>query len=130
MVVSEPFCKLDANFETLLAGPLSEQFSLASCVCTIQFGHKPFHDLKAPVRIQNLIKNMFPSTSADTLFGNLTQKCWRGDYESMGAVEQDVLSFLAGYPPDLNDVAVGLDDMLREYHEFLERETKTDRLLG
>jgi serine/threonine protein kinase len=128
MVASEPFCKLDADYETPLAGPLSEQFSLASCIYTIRFGHIPFHHLKAPARVQDLIKNIFPTTSTDTLFGNVTEKCWRGDYESLAMVKQDILSFFVGHPPDVHHVAVGLDDMVRECQEFLERERTRDKL--
>jgi len=45
MVASEPFCKMDKNFETPPAGPVSEQFSLASCIYTIRFGHWPWHSI-------------------------------------------------------------------------------------
>ncbi|KAF2454210.1 kinase-like domain-containing protein [Lineolata rhizophorae] len=75
MVASEPFCKLDENYEPPLASPLSEQFSLASCIYTIRFGHKPFHDIEAPIRVRQLIMNRFPSTAADVIFGDLTYKC-------------------------------------------------------
>lgn len=32
IVASEPFCKINKDFEPPLAGPVSEQFSLASCI--------------------------------------------------------------------------------------------------
>jgi serine/threonine protein kinase len=98
MVVSEPFCKLNEDYEPPVASPLSEQFSLGSCVYTIRFGYKPFHDLDAPVRVRRLIMNEFPSTSADILFGEITRRCWHGVYESIGAVEQDILSQLGRSP--------------------------------
>lgn len=51
MVASELICRLDENCETPLAGPLSEQFALASCIYTIPFGRKPYHDLEARVTL-------------------------------------------------------------------------------
>ena len=39
MVASEPFCKIFKNLETPPAGPVSEQFSLASCIYTIWLAH-------------------------------------------------------------------------------------------
>jgi serine/threonine protein kinase len=57
LLASEPFCKMDEDYEPLLAGPLSEQFSLASCSYTIRFGHIPFHDIEALARVRRLILN-------------------------------------------------------------------------
>ncbi|KAF2194753.1 hypothetical protein K469DRAFT_617378 [Zopfia rhizophila CBS 207.26] len=134
VVVSEPFCKLNESYEPPLAGPLSEQFSLASCVYTIRFGHKPFHDIDAPIRVRKLIMNRFPSTSTDVVFGDLTRKCWHGFYDSISAVEQDILSLLRRRTSveenSNNDTLGGMDDMqclmLRlECNEFLAKESKT-----
>lgn len=90
-VASEPFCKLNEDYELPLAGPDTEQFSLGSCIYNIRFGHKPHHDLDASTRIRKLMMNDFPSTSADCIFGKLTTKCWYGSYASIYAVEQDIL---------------------------------------
>ncbi len=38
-VASEPFWKMNKDFETPPAGPVTEQYSLASCIYTIRFGH-------------------------------------------------------------------------------------------
>lgn len=92
LVASEPFCKLNEGFELPNAGPVSEQFSLASCIYTIRMGHLPHHELDAPDRITKLIKNEFPTTSQDILFGDLTLKCWLGRYLSLAAVNRDVES--------------------------------------
>lgn len=94
MVASEPFCKMNENLETPPAGPVSEQFSLASCIYTIRFGHWPWHELDPRARGKKLIKNEFPSVSADPLFGDVTARCWHGEYASIASVEQDVLSRL------------------------------------
>ncbi|KAL2022098.1 hypothetical protein VTK56DRAFT_6142 [Thermocarpiscus australiensis] len=94
MVATEPFCKLNENFEPPLAGPVSEQFSLASCIYTIRFGHWPWHDLDPRARVKKLIRNEFPLVSADSLFGAVTRRCWHGKYASIAAVERDVLSRL------------------------------------
>lgn len=94
IVASEPFCKMNEDFEPPLAGPVSEQFSLASCIYTIRFGHWPWHDLDPRVRVQKLIRNEFPLVSADPLFGEVTRRCWLGEYGSIAAIEQDVLSQL------------------------------------
>ncbi|KAK4044837.1 kinase-like domain-containing protein [Parachaetomium inaequale] len=91
LVASEPFCKINEDFETPLAGPVSEQFSLASCIYTIRFKRWPWHDLKPRARGQRLARNEFPVTSADRLFGGVTRRCWLGEYASIAAVEQEVI---------------------------------------
>ncbi|KAL2166325.1 hypothetical protein VTG60DRAFT_2932 [Thermothelomyces hinnuleus] len=75
VVASEPFCKLDENLKTPPAGPVSEQFSLASCIYTIRFGHWPWHTLDPRARVKKLTRNEFPSVSADTLFGDVMTRC-------------------------------------------------------
>jgi len=97
IVASEPFCKLDAEGEPSTAGPVSEQFSLGSCIYNIRFGHVPLHELDPPTRVQRLRANEFPSTSGDTLFGDLTRGCWHGTYNSIGEIEQDVYSRIHGH---------------------------------
>ncbi|KAK3324207.1 kinase-like domain-containing protein [Cercophora scortea] len=94
LVGSEPSCKVDENLETPPAGPVSEQFSLASCIYSIRFGHWPWHELDAHARGDKLARNEFPSVSADALFGDVTKRCWHGEYTSIASIEQDVLSRL------------------------------------
>ncbi|KAH0356422.1 hypothetical protein KCU81_g103, partial [Aureobasidium melanogenum] len=62
-----PFCKVDEEFETLPAGPETEQFSLGSCIYNIRFGFEPFSDLKleSPVWRLKLVRKEFPPTSND-----------------------------------------------------------------
>ena len=128
VVVSEPFCKINENYEPPLAGPLSKQFSLASCIYTIRFGHVPFHDMDAPLRVRRLIMNQFPSTAADVIFGDLTQKCWEGGYYSVKAVEHEVMSLLekhTGVKGHLEPDSLDLDDIKGQCTKFLEKESTT-----
>jgi serine/threonine protein kinase len=90
-VAGVPFCKTNAKCETPLAGPESEQYSLASCIYTIRFGHWPWHGLTGRAMFERLARNEFPPTSADPLLGDLITSCWFGKYESIAAVEKDVL---------------------------------------
>ncbi|KAG5938495.1 hypothetical protein E4U60_001345 [Claviceps pazoutovae] len=45
---SEPFVRLNEDFELPQAGPISEQFALGSCIYTIRFGHIPLSELDPP----------------------------------------------------------------------------------
>lgn len=92
LVASEPFCKLNEDFELPYAGPVSEQFSLASCIYTIRLGHLPHYELDAPDRIKKLIGREFPATAQDVLFGDVILKCWLGEYASLDAIYKDVES--------------------------------------
>ncbi|KAF1962402.1 hypothetical protein CC80DRAFT_462488 [Byssothecium circinans] len=132
LAASEPFCKLDENYDTPLAGPLSEQFSLASCIFTIRFGHIPFHNVEPHVRVRNLIMGLFPSTASDVTFGNLMDKCWHGYYNSIRAVEHDIFSllgkrsfaeeFLDNDTNALDDIQVST--LQAECDEFLAKESR------
>jgi hypothetical protein len=75
LVASEPFCKLNIDYEVPIAGPQSEQFALGSYFYNIRYGYISFHDLDAPTRVRKLVRNEFPSTSQDDLFGDLIQAC-------------------------------------------------------
>lgn len=112
LVASEPISKMNENFGTPLPGPESEQFLLALCIYTIRFGHWPFHDLEPEVRFQRLIRNEFPPVSSDHLFGEVTRQCWLGEYESVAAVELDVLSRLGW--TDTGAEARGLEALNKE----------------
>jgi hypothetical protein len=91
---SEPFCKMDKKFKTPLAGPVTEQFSFASCVYNIRFAQWPWHNLEERDRVQRMARNEFPPVSEDLLFGEVMMKAWHGEYGSMAAVEEDVLTRL------------------------------------
>ncbi len=106
LVASEPFCKVDENLDTPPAGPVSEQFSLASCIYTIRFGHWPWHELDHRASGAKLVRKEFSPVSEDVLFGDMTTRCWHGEYASLGSVEQDVLSRLRR--------SVAKHDMLRK----------------
>ena len=92
LVATDPFCRVDENFDPPLAGHTSEQFAFASCVYNIRYGQIPFHDLDSPSRVQKLIKNELPSTADDLEYGNLIWACWHGEYASIQKVQQEVAS--------------------------------------
>ncbi|KAL5405735.1 hypothetical protein PMIN06_002781 [Paraphaeosphaeria minitans] len=128
MVVSAPFCKLDENYEPPVAGLLSEQFSLASCIYAIRSGHKPFHNIEAPIRVRRLIMNQFPSTAADPIFGNLIQKCGQGGFHSVEAVEHEIVSLLGKHTVvqgHLESDTLVLEEIKAHCIEFLEKESTT-----
>jgi len=52
---------MDESFRTPPAGPVSEQFSLASCIYTIRSGHWPWQELDPRARLKKLIRNELPS---------------------------------------------------------------------
>lgn len=90
-----PFCSTDEDFEFPLAGALSEQYSLASCMYSIRFGHEPYHDLDESLADEKMSRRESPSTAEDVLFGQIMQACWRDDYATIGDVERDVLAQLS-----------------------------------
>jgi serine/threonine protein kinase len=116
MVASEPFCKIDENFEMPPAGPVSEQFALASCIYTIRFGHWPWNELDPPTRVRKLMRNEFPSVSADSVLGDVTMRCWHGEYASIASVQQDVLSRLGrSVAKDEALMRVAIEEMAAQY---------------
>jgi serine/threonine protein kinase len=131
LVASEPFCKLDLDYELPIAGPQSEQFSLGSCFYNIRYGHIPFHDLDAPTRVRKLMQNEFPSTFHDTLFGDLIQACWQGVYMSIDTINMDILPQLLGSNAADDRTFEDMDRLqvllLDECNKFLTRERQTSR---
>lgn len=130
LVASEPFCKLNGDFELPHAGPISEQFALASCIYTIRFGHIPLGELDAPDRVRKLMNNEFPSTENDAKFGVVTLSCWQGQYASITAVYNDIK---ARY--DTESVSDVFEDsihdkprLLDECKDFIAREKGTTML--
>jgi len=98
LVASEPFCKLNEDYELDLAGPTSEQFALGSLFYTIRFGHEPYHDLEASTRVWKLIKNEFPATSYDDVSGDIIRGCWCSEYSSIGELQEAIRNRLCGHP--------------------------------
>ena len=98
VVASEPFCKLDEDFEPPLGGPVSEQFSLGSFIYTLRFRYIPFHNLNIPNMVRKLIINEFPSIKDDPLFGDIIHKCWHSTYNSISKIADDIFSRLRGRP--------------------------------
>ncbi|KAH7232119.1 kinase-like domain-containing protein [Fusarium solani] len=119
--------KLYENYQFPDAGPMTEQYSLGSCIFTIQFGHEPWHEIDEPQKILKLIRNEFPDASGDEVFGEIIQKCWHGKYDSIREVEQDILSRL-GLEEAQNDCS-GIDEefssmLVAECEAFLEDESR------
>lgn len=94
LVASEPFCKVLENYELPIGSPITEQFSLGSCIYTIRFQHIPWHDIDPPTRVCKLMRDELPETSSDMLFGEITSQCWLGMFRSIHAVEEEVVRLL------------------------------------
>jgi hypothetical protein len=77
--------------------------------------------------------NQYPSTAADHIFGDLTQKCWHGGYHSVEAVEQDVASLL-GTHTDVEEYlesgTLALNGIKAQCIEFLEKNSTTSTPQG
>lgn len=124
LVASEPFCKLDKQFKPPNAGPISEQYALASCIYTIRFGHIPLSELDAPDRVRSFINNKYPSTDEDEEFGCVMLDCWNGQYDSMSAVHNEVKSRCEAesVSDTLVDSTRNMSSLLAECEEFLKDE--------
>lgn len=87
-----PFRKVDEEFETLPAGPETEQFFLGSCIYNIRFGFPPFSDLEleSPVWRLKLVRKEFPPASND-VYGHIIQDCWHGVFPSTSALQTEIL---------------------------------------
>ncbi|KAH0441706.1 hypothetical protein CcaCcLH18_01966 [Colletotrichum camelliae] len=126
LAASEPFCKLCERYETLPAGPISEQFALASCIYTIRFNRIPMADLDAPTRVQKIIKNEMPPTE-DEVFGDLIQDCWQGKYASIADVYDVIRSRLGAeseYAPGAEPEILQGSDLLAQCQDFLAQESQ------
>ena len=71
LVTTAPFCKLEGDYEATIAGAISEQYAVGSCIYNIRTRFEPFHDVAGPVMVRKLMNNEFPTTSDDHLFGNI-----------------------------------------------------------
>lgn len=134
LVMSEPFCKSQVGFEIPKASSKSEQFALGSCFYNIRWGHIPFHDLDPPTRVRKLMRNEFPSTSTDALFGDLIQSCWQGTFESINNITNDILPGLLSLDVAKDrdvDGAERLQALLvADCNDFLARERHTSNELS
>ncbi|KAI5464444.1 kinase-like domain-containing protein [Mariannaea sp. PMI_226] len=93
-VASEPFCKLLEDYQVPIGNHITEQFSLGSCIYSIRFQHIPWHNIDPPVRVCKLMHNEFPETSSDIPFGEVIKDCWHGRFNSVHAVEEEVVRLL------------------------------------
>lgn len=86
-----PFCKVDKDFETPLAGPESEQFALGSIIYNIRYGIAPLSDLEleSPVWSKMFAHGEYPSTPDDR-YGDIIQKCWKGAFTSISALQTEI----------------------------------------
>lgn len=119
LVTTPPFCKLDDNYEAPLAGAISEQYAVGSCIYNIRNLVEPFHDLAGPVMVRKLINNEFPVTSDDHLFGDIILGCWHGNYSSIQGLQRTILAQLRSSSGALND-KIG-EDTIRDFSSILDR---------
>jgi serine/threonine protein kinase len=91
LLATLPFCKVDEDFETPLAGAETEQSSLGSCIYNIRFGVPPYSDLglESPVWRKMLTQKDYPSTDGDR-YGDVIQDCWKGRFPSIGALQIEI----------------------------------------
>ncbi len=134
-VGSVPLEKLGNTHQQPVAGPVTEQFSLASCMYSVRFGGQdPWRDVKS-ARMRNMVRDQltFPSVAADPLLGEVMTRCWSGEYDSMAAVKQDVLARLGWTATKTETMhweamekraAVPLDMLRQECEEFLAQEKR------
>lgn len=103
LVASAPFCKLEGDYETPIASPASEQYTVGSCIYNIRTGFEPFHDIPGPMMVRKLMNNEFPPTSDDILFGDIMHRCWRGHYSSIRQLKQAILTHSLGFEETTGD---------------------------
>ena len=102
LVTTVPFCKLSDDYEPPLAGAMSEQYAVGSCIYNIRTGHQPYHNVAGPVMVRKLMNDEFPSTSEDKIFGDIIIQCWRGRYQSVAQLERDILERLRSWNQELD----------------------------
>ncbi|KAG6160683.1 hypothetical protein E4U51_007457 [Claviceps purpurea] len=111
---SEPFVRLNEDFELPQAGPISEQFALGSCIYTIRFGHIPFSELDFHIMVRKFIKYEHPSTDNDIEFGGVTQNCWQGQYASVSAAYDDIKARCDGLGYDIESFSDVSEDSIHD----------------
>ncbi|KAK3308421.1 uncharacterized protein B0T15DRAFT_483092 [Chaetomium strumarium] len=87
IVTYEPLYKIDENFKPPLAGPVSEQFSLASYIYNIP-------------RVKKLIRDEFPSVSVDLVFSDqdVLPRLGRSAAEDIALMQASIKEVAAQYP--------------------------------
>lgn len=95
-VATLPFCKVDKDFETPLAGPETEQFALGSIIYNIRHGFAPLADLEleSPAWRKMFACGEYPSTPDDR-YGDIIQKCWTGAFPSISALRTEIKKLTA-----------------------------------
>ncbi|MCJ1465631.1 hypothetical protein MMC07_004250 [Pseudocyphellaria aurata] len=126
LVSSAPFGKPEGDFEASTASASSEQFAIGSCIYNIRTRVEPFHDLPGPVMVRKLRDNDFPSTSRDSLFGDIILGCWRGRYSSIRQLKHILTRNATEIddPDAENNTIPTHGDLLAECEEFLVRNRK------
>lgn len=81
---------------TEIAGPVSEQFAIGSCIYTIFKGHDPLHELDYNEQCDALEKGEFPSLEG-MQFGYIISDCWHTRYKALEQVQSSIVSALQGY---------------------------------
>ncbi|KAF1987374.1 hypothetical protein K402DRAFT_462695 [Aulographum hederae CBS 113979] len=131
------FCPMREGFKTLPAGPVTEQFTLASCIYSIRFGKEPWSGKDGHAEMKKLVKGETPDTGADVLFSDLIQGCCRGAFGSVREVQEVILDILTPFTnsSDTGSLAHADDNMsvevekkqrtlLAECEDFLQEEEK------
>ncbi|KAG6161378.1 hypothetical protein E4U51_007160 [Claviceps purpurea] len=120
--IGEPYAKLNGGLKFPDAGPITEQFALGSCICTIH----------TPDRIRKLMNNEFPSRENDAEFGDVTLSCWQGQYTSVSAVYEDIKARCDGLGYDTEsfsdvseDLIYDMPSLIAECEDFVSRERGT-----
>ncbi|KAG6309586.1 hypothetical protein E4U44_006680 [Claviceps purpurea] len=128
----EPYAKLKERFKFPDAGPITEQFALGSCIYTIRFGHIPLDELEPLDRIRKLMDHEYPSTENDAEFGDVTLRCWHGQYTSVSAVYEDIKVRCDGLGYDTEsfldvseDLIYDMPSLVAECEDFVSRERGT-----
>ncbi|KAG5971006.1 hypothetical protein E4U56_007163 [Claviceps arundinis] len=116
---SEPFVKRNQGRKIPLAGSITEQFALGSCIYTIRFGHIPLDGLDPPDRIQKLMNNELPSTENDVEFGGVTESCWQGQYASVSAAYDDIKARCDGLDYDTESFSDVSEDLIHDMPNLL-----------
>ncbi|KAG6297872.1 hypothetical protein E4U09_001194 [Claviceps aff. purpurea] len=128
----EPYAKLNGGLKFPDAGPITDQFALGSCICTIRFGHIPLDELDPLDRTQKLMNNEYPSTENDAEFGGVTLSCWQGQYTSVSAVYDEIKARCDGlgyntesFSDVSEDLIYDMPSLVAECEDFVSRERGT-----
>jgi serine/threonine protein kinase len=85
---------INANMLNMTADMAGEIFAIGTCIYTILYGHEPCHE-KTEQEVFVLFQSLhFPTISNDSFgrIGSIVSRCWYGDYLTMEALHDDLLS--------------------------------------